>query len=421
MHKGITVAKKKVVIVGCGIVGVSSAIWLQRAGFDVTLVDKTGPAAGAAYGNAGVLAACSVVPVTVPGLLAKAPGMLIKRDSPLFMIWSYLPTLLPWLVKYLARANADDNIKVANALQPLLHDTYKQHVALAAESDAAKYINPGSYIFAYDDKQAFAADAYAWNVRKDMGYHWEELDRAAFTEEEPIFQGNIGYAVKVPDHGRISDPGAYVAALAQYAVDSGARLVIDSVHDIAIENGRATGVISASGRLDCDHVVIATGVWSGELVKTLGFKLPLESERGYHIELVNPSQMPNSPTMIASGKFVTTPMDGRIRCAGVIEFGGISAARNTKPIELLRSQVARIMPGLTYDRVDEWLGHRPAPADSIPYIGAFSNTEGVWGAFGHHHIGLSAGPTTGRMIANMIKGTEPTVPLAPYGFLRSNS
>ena len=199
-----------VVVVGAGIVGVSTAIWLQRAGHQVTIIDREGPAAGTSYGNGGVLASCSVVPVTVPGLLFKAPAMLFNSNSPLFLNWTYLFKLMPWLVKYLAHCNADDVNRVGEALTFLLQDSVEQHQSLAAGTGAEKWLKPSDYLFAYKDKAAFDADNFVWSQRQKFGFEWEEMDRAQFNRYDPAFQGDVGNAIRMPGHGHITDPGRYV-------------------------------------------------------------------------------------------------------------------------------------------------------------------------------------------------------------------
>ena len=146
----------------------------------------------------------------------------------------------------------------------------------------------------------------------------------------------------------------------------------------------------------------------------LGVKVPFESERGYHVEFINPSVMPKSPMMVASGKFVLTPMDGRLRAAGVIEFGGLENAPSRGPFELLKRQVSDLLPKMSYDDVVEWMGHRPAPADSLPSIGSNDPASRSYSAFGHQHVGLTAGPKTGRIIADLIDGKKPNIDLAPF-------
>lgn len=407
-------AKRKVAIIGAGIVGVSTAIWCLRDGHDVILIDKKGPAEGTSFGNGGVLASCAVVPVTVPGLLKKAPRMLFDPNQPLFLKWSYLPKLAPWLLKYMRTANAEAVHKRAAAMTPIIGDSVADHQALAAGTGAEKWIKPSDYLYVYRDRAHFESDAFGWNVRAQNGFNWETLEGDAFTQFDPCFNPKLGFATKMENHGRISDPGQYVKDLAAHAIAQGARLVIGEVSDIVRENGAVTGVRVGGETLDCDAAVVATGAWSGPLAKKLGINVPLESERGYHLELWEPSIMPRVPVMIAEAKFVATPMEGRLRLAGVVEFGGLDAPRSRTPFALLEKNIREAIPGLTWKETKEWMGHRPSISDSIPLIGEVPKVKGAYLGFGHDHVGLTGGPKTGRLLAQLISGRNPNIDLTPY-------
>ncbi len=406
--------KKHIIVVGAGIVGVSTAIWLQRSGCRVTLVDRKGPASGTSYGNGGVLASLGVVPVTVPGLLSKAPKMLFDPNQPLFMRWSYLPKLVPWLMRYLGHANDRDGDHTGQALTLLLQDSFQQHRALVKGTDAAKFLHECDYLYAYDNAQAAIADAYGWNIRYRNGYRWKELTGAEFAAYDPAFNGTVGHAYLAENHGRISDPGAYVIALGKEVQKQGGDINISNVEDVDIAKGAITGVITDQDRIPCDGMVLTTGVWSGPLARKLGIEARMESERGYHIELINPSVMPRSPMMMTAGKFVITPMDGRIRAAGIVEFGGLDKGPQEAPFNLLLKQVKAALPGLTYERMETWMGHRPAPVDSIPLIGKGGVANNAWFGFGHHHIGLTGGPKTGRILADCIMGRKLNIELSCF-------
>jgi D-amino-acid dehydrogenase len=407
-------SRKKVAVIGAGIVGVSTAIWLQREGHDVVLIDREGLAAGASFGNGGVLAAAAVVPVTVPGLLRRAPRMLLDPNQPLFMKWGYLPKLAPWLRRYLAHANAASAHRRAAALTPLIGDTLADHQALAQGTGAERWVVPSDYLFLYPDRAAYDGDAFGWSVRKANGFRWDLLEADAIRAYDPVWGPAIRFGVKLGQHGRISDPGAYVKALAAHAVAQGARLLIGEVTDIARDGGRVTGVRMGGETVPCDAVVIASGVWSGPLARKLGISVPLESERGYHLELWEPNVMPRSPVMVTAGKFVVTPMEGRLRLAGVVEYGGLDAPPSRAPVALLERNIRAAIPGLTWRHRTEWMGHRPAVADSIPLIGEAPGLRGAFLGFGHDHVGLTAGPKTGRIVAQLISGRTPNLDLAPY-------
>ncbi len=406
---------KTVAIVGAGIVGVSTAIWLQRDGHKTILIDREGPAAGASYGNGGVLASCSIVPVTVPGLIRKAPRMLFDPNQPLFLKWGYLPKLVPWLTKYLSKANAEAVKYRAAALTPIIGDSLADHQALASGTEAERYIQPCDYVYLYENREHFEGDAFGWKVRGDNGFTWETLEGEAWRAYDPSFGPNNTFGVKLGDHGRISDPGAYVKALARHAESLGTRFVHGSVEDIVREGGTVTGVRVAGETIACDAAVLATGAWSKHLGKAFGLPKPaLETERGYHLELWEPSVMPRAPVMVAAGKFVATPMDGRIRLAGGVEFGGLDAAPSRAPFALLEKNIRAAMPGLTWKKQTEWMGHRPSMADSIPVMGESPSLKGAFAAFGHDHVGMTGGPKSGRLMAQLIAGRNPNLDLTPY-------
>jgi len=405
---------KTIAIIGAGIVGVSAAVWLQRDGHDVVLIDKEGPGEGTSHGNGGVLASCSIVPVTVPGLLKKAPKMLLSPSQPLFLKWGYLPKLVPWLMRYLRHANASDVDRIASALTPIIGDSLNDHKALAEGTIAEKWIVPSDYLFLYENQAHFEGDAFGWEIRRKHGFHWEELEGKAFQAYDPVFSEDIGFAAKLSDHGHITDPGRYVKDLAAHVEANGGKIMRANVEDVVRENGQVTGVRTGGETIACDTAIVTAGVWSGPLAKRLGVSVPLESERGYHIELVEPSAMPRSPVMVAAGKFVATPMDGRIRLAGIVEFGGLDAAPSRAPFDLMRKNARAAFPGVTWKEEVEWMGHRPAPADSIPIIGDVPGIKGAYMGFGHHHVGLTGGPKTGRLLAQMIAGRTPNTDMSVY-------
>lgn len=403
-----------ILVAGAGIVGISTAIWLQRAGHSVTVLDRAGPASGTSHGNAGVLAAGAIVPVTTPGLAFKAPGMLLNRDAPLFLRWSYLPRLLPFLRSYLGHANDAHVDHYAAAMSSLLHDSAEQHQALAADTPAAQYISTEDYCFGYATRADFDADRYGWSKRDANGVQYDVVSGAEYATYDPLFGEAFETVVRCKNHGRISDPGAYVKALADHFVAEGGTIEITEITDIEMQDGAISALVTKDDPRTADKIVFALGPWSRKIAHKLGVKVPFESERGYHIELMNPSAMPRSPMMVASGKFVITPMRGRIRAAGVVEFGGLEAGPSAAPFAMLRRQVAKLLPDVQYDDVVEWMGHRPAPADSLPLIGA-NDTRGLsYSAFGHQHVGLTGGPKTGRMIADMIDGRSSNIDLAPF-------
>ncbi|MEM1038858.1 MAG: FAD-binding oxidoreductase [Pseudomonadota bacterium] len=405
---------RTVAIIGAGIVGVSTALWLQRNGHKVILIDKAGPAQGASFGNGGVLASCAIVPVTVPGLLAKAPAMLLSPNQPLFLKWSYLPKLAPWLLRYLRHANEEAVNRRAEAMMSIIGDSLADHQALAAGTAAERWITPCDYVYLYRSRAEYHDDAFGWTIRKAHGFQWDVLEGRSVRHFDPTFDPSFRCAAKLGGHGRITDPGQYVKDLASHVVANGGQFIKADVTDIVREDSAVTGVRAGGETIACDAAVVATGAWSGPLAKKLGIVAPLESERGYHIELWEPNIMPKVPTMIAAGKFVATPMDGRLRLAGIVEYGGLESEPSQAPFDFLIRSIKAAMPGLTWKEKTQWMGHRPAVADSMPLIGEVPGIKNAFVGFGHDHVGLTGGPKTGRILSQIISGHSPNMDLSPF-------
>jgi len=404
---------RQVAVIGAGIVGVSTAIWLRRAGIDVTLIDRAAPGTGTSHGNAGILAACAMVPVTTPGLIPKGPGMLLNRDFPLFLRWGHLPRLLPWLRQYLGNANDTDTRRIAQGLIPIVSDSVEQHKSLCTDLGLSDWVTDSDYCFAYKDRAAFDADGYVWGLRRDAGFAPDLIEGAAAHDYEPNLHKDITCIARMKDHGFIRDPGGYVAALAKAFIGMEGRILTTEVKDFDLSGGAVTAIQTTQGTIHCDDVVLATGVWSKNLMQKLGLNVPLESERGYHIVFEDATGGPARPTMIASGKFVATPMAQGLRCAGVVEFGGLERGSSKAPLDFLRRHAKATFPDLHATNEIEWLGHRPAPSDSLPLIGQIGQSR-VFTAFGHHHIGLTGGPKTGRLVAGLITGQPTNLDMTAY-------
>ena len=379
----------------------------------MTLVDRAAPGQGTSYGNAGVLASCSVVPVTTPGLISKAPRLLLDPNFPLFMRWSYLPKLAPWLIKYLGHANAGDTRRIARGLQSVVEDSVEQHHALAGGTRAHGWVVESDYVFAYANREAFDSDSYVWELRREAGFAPELVEGAAVHDYEPNLGADVECLAVMKDHGFVRDPGGYVAALAEEFQAGGGELRQADVRGFGFSRDKVRAVETSEGPIECDDVVLATGVWSKPLMKQLGLSVPLETERGYHIVFEGAEGGPSMPVMVTSGKFVATPMAAGLRCAGIVEFGGLEAGPSKAPFALLRRQVREAFPNLVCTNEVEWQGHRPAPSDSLPLIGEVGQT-GIHVGFGHHHIGLTSGPKTGRLLAQSIMGQRLNIDLSPY-------
>ena len=397
---------KKIIVIGAGIVGVSTAIWLQRSGCKVILVDKNGPASGASHGNAGILAASSIIPIPNPSLIKKLPFFLFSKNSPLFYKLSYIPFMFPFLVNYLSKSNLREVNKYAERMTPLIYDTVDQHKLLAKGTGAEKFISYQDYCFGYETEKNFFDDKNVWELRKKLELPFEVFSGNEFSKFDPFFNGLFDIVVRCKKHGKINDPGLYVKTLCEHFISQGGELVLEEVKNMLPLNFNEVQIKIEGDNLVSNKVVVATGAWSKKLLTKFNMKIPLESERGYHIEYINPDSYPMAPMMLTSKKFVITPMNGRIRAAGLVEFAGLKTLKRKQPINLLKNKIKKLFPNLKFEDKSEWLGHRPALVDSLPMLGFLDNKQQICVAFGHQHLGLTAGAKTGRIVSDLIMGKD---------------
>jgi len=299
----------------------------------------------------------------------------------------------------------------------LISDSVEQHLAVTDGLSARSFVEQSDYVFAYPDKAAFDKESYEWALRRDQGFEPDLITGPAVQKYDPAFGPDISCLAVMRDHGFISDPGGYVAALADDLRSAGGRILKAEVTDITTSDSAPPLISTNEGPIACDSVVLAAGVWSKPLMKKLGLNVPLETERGYHIVFKNASGGPKVPSMISSGKFVATPMRNGLRCAGIVELGGLEAGPSDAPFALLRRHVSKALPHLEFEEEETWMGHRPTLTDSLPMIGEVGRTN-VFTAFGHQHIGLTGGPKTGRLIAGLVSGQPSNLDLSPYSPMR---
>lgn len=408
--------ERRIIVIGAGIIGISTAIHLQRRGFNVQIIDRLPPGQGTSFGNSGVLAACSFVPVTVPGLMANVPKMLLDPNGPLFLKWAYLPRLLPFLIPYLRNGQELRARKITAALANITTDTLSEHLAISKGTGAEKWLKETYYLFAYRDRLAYTKDELIWALRREhlSPLGWDELEGNALREFAPHLSNKYQFAVRVSQHGMCLSPGRYAMALAEHFVREGGEIIRAECEGVKLSAGGAPTVSASGTCYSADKLVIAAGAYSARIASMIGDKFPLEAERGYHIELKEPSRTVPCPTQITDGKFIASPQASGLRVAGLVEFGGLDAGPSFGPIKMLKRQIASVLPGLEFSGCSEWLGYRPATTDSLPVIGARSGTPQVAYAFGHHHIGLTGAPKTGRLLAALMVGEPVEIDMRPY-------
>jgi D-amino-acid dehydrogenase len=402
-------------IVGAGITGVCVAEWLRRDGWSVMLIDPVQPGSPqqTSYGNAGLLSRTSVMPIATQSLVRQLPSMLRDPSSPLFMRWSYLPRLLPWLVPFLRSASVERVEQISLALSALTFDANEQHLALARGTPAEAYLRRGELVSLYRDRQAYDGDALTRRTREKFGLVPELLNREGILARDPNIGPAYQFATVFDDYCWLSSPAAYLAALFEHFLRNGGCYRRSRV--ISVAPGTAPQLTLEDGEtLTADTIVLASGAWSKTLARTAGIRVKLEAERGYHVALHSSAYRAPQPYFVIDAKFVLTPMDDALRAAGVAEFGGLDAPPSKRPVELIKEGVRRVYPGLDFDIGQSWMGSRPTTPDSLPVIGASELAPNILHAYGGQHIGLTIGAKVGRIVADLARRRRPNLDLRPY-------
>ena len=416
---------RHVVVIGAGIVGAACAVELLRDGNQVTVIEPGEPGGeqAASYGNGTLLNPSSVIPMSTPGIWKKVPDYLRDPLGPLAIRWSYLPRLFPWLRRFVTAGSTPEKLAtIASALQPLLADAPERHHALAKEAGVGHLITQLGVLFVYPDRAAFEAEALSWRLRHDNGTRWLELNEDELRQHEPAISRRYKFALLVEENGQCRDPGAYVAALIQHALASGAAMRKARATGFRIENRQLRAVVTDIGEIEADKAIIAAGAYSKQLAAAAGDRVPLETERGYHVVISDPGVAPRYPVMPSDGKMAFAMTPAGLRIGGQVELAGLEAAPNWKRAEVLLRFARQVYPDvpadLPQDRIKLWMGHRPSTPDGLPCLGLASGSADIVHAFGHGHVGLTAGATTGKIVADIVAGRPASIDLSPYAARR---
>jgi D-amino-acid dehydrogenase len=409
-------------VIGAGMVGVCAALWLQRDGHRVFLVEPGNPGEGASFGNAGCFNGSSVTPMAMPGVIKNVPGWLMDPLGPLALRWSYLPSILPYLVRFVRSATPDKVRAQARAMRPLVGPTVPLVRELAKMAGADDLVHQRGHLYVYRSAESLAKDNFAWALRRENGVEVDEVDADELRQLEPTLSRDYVRGLLVRENGHTSNPFGLVSTLFELFRRQGGEIVMARALGFRLDGQRLTAISTDKGDLAADAAVVCAGAYSKPLAAALGDKVPLETERGYHLMIRDPEVMPRIPTADADGKFVATPMDTGLRFAGTVELAGLDAPPDWRRSQILLTQGRKMLPGLAADHAEErisvWMGHRPAMPDSLPVIGSSQASPDVIYAFGHSHVGMTAAPMTGRIVADLLSGRPAPIDIAPFAAAR---
>ena len=402
------------VVVGAGIIGINCALALQEQGFDVLVVDRSGVAAEASFGNAGAFAFSDIIPLATPGIVRKAPLWLLDSTGPFSIRMTYAPHLVPWLVRFAWACRRSQFTVSVEAQASLMRLSREQLSSQIAETDSQSMFHHHGQLQLYESARELEDSLPAWEARSDNGIPFRLLRCPEdIAEIQPGLSPRFTHAGYTPEWVNVSDPAAWTRRLAEIFLSRGGRIDTAHVNAVVCE-ANSVRLSTVGDEFRAGHVVVCAGAWSHLLARTLGHHIPLETERGYNTTL--PAGAFDLRTHLTFGRhgFVVTSINGGVRIGGAVELGGLKLKPNFKHARALLAKAAEFMPGLNTANGEEWMGFRPSLPDSLPVIGKAPGCERVYYAFGHGHLGLTQSAGTGTIIADLATGKTPAIDLTAF-------
>jgi len=408
--------KLKIGIVGAGIQGISNALFLQKKGFNVTIFDRDKPGSPAAsYGNAGHFSPYASVPINRPDVLTDVPAMLLSSRGPLALKWNYVPKMIPWFLKFITNCTTKKMMHTAKNMHQILDLALPAYDELFDEIDLGGLVEKKGILYIWNDQSLKSRDLEI-KVRDELG-----VDQQVVTPKEihdlepnikPIYHGGVYY-----QHGRHArNPKKILLKLFDLFLKKGGKFLEMNIEDINF-NDEEPIIKAETQSFLFDKIVIACGSFSKKLTDNLDEKIPLDTERGYHVHFKDCDHLLSRPVIFQNRGFGITPMEQGLRVVGTVEFGGLNNPLSKPRIKNLINN-AKYMMGDLPEHEDEWLGFRPTLPDYLPVIGPSKKYKNVFYCFGHHHLGWTLGPISGKIISGMIAEENTNLNLKPYSSLR---
>lgn len=409
-------AKPKVVVIGAGIIGVTSAINLQKKGYQVTLLDKEGVAAGASTGNCGLMAVSEIVPISKPGVLSQVPGWLMDPEGPVTVRAKHALTMMPWFMRFLRAGQTHNVLEIAQGLTQLSNKAAQAYAPLLQESGIEDILKPHEVIYLFDDRKEIKEDQFSWDLRHDCGFKTEFLEGDLIREMEPEISKHIDSGMLMKGWDYFSDPARLTKELANTFSAHGGEIKQAEVKDFVKRDGKVTALVLVDDeKLEADEFVIACGAWSRILAELLGDYIPVEAMAGYNTTIMDANVSLKHPLLHHNGGFVITPMEMGLRVGGTLELGGLTSEPNYNRVRAITRKAKSILPNLEVYEKTEWIGYRPMMPDTLPVIDHSPQFSNLVYACGHGQLGITYGAITGELVADLVsKGSSDKVNMSPY-------
>ncbi len=406
----------KVGIVGAGIQGVCSALFLQKKGYQVTLFDRDEPGGNSAsYGNAGHFSPYASVPLNRTDVLTDVPAMLLSSRGPLALKWNYVSKMIPWFLKFLLNCRKEKMMHTAKNMHQILNQSLPAFDELFENIDLEGLVENKGVLYIWTDQNLKSRELEN-KIREELGVKQQLLNPKEIHDLEPnikpFYHGGVFY-----DYARHTrSPKKILIKLLDNFIEKGGKFLKLNIQKVDFD-GEKPVLRSEAQRFIFDKLVIACGAFSKKLTDMLYENIPLDTERGYHVHFKDCEHLISRPVVYANRGFGITPMEQGLRVVGTVEFGGLNNPLSKSRVKNLILNAKDMLDGLP-EHKDEWLGFRPSLPDFLPIIGPSKNYKNVFYSFGHHHLGWTLGAISGKIISKMIAGENINLDLQPYNSIR---
>tara|TARA_B100000700_G_scaffold107436_1_gene121220 strand:- start:435 stop:1691 length:1257 start_codon:yes stop_codon:yes gene_type:complete len=412
-------SKSSIGVIGAGIQGVCTSLYLIKKGFKVTLIDREQPGnKSASYGNAGHFSPYACVSFNRPDILVDVPAMLLSSRGPLSLKWNYVHKMIPWIIEFIKNCTKKNMMHTAKYMHQILDLALPAYDELFQEVDVSELVESKGIIYFWTNKDLKSRELEI-SIRNELGVKQQLLSPHEIHDLEPhirkIYHGGILY----PNARHAKNPGKILMKLFDLFIKQGGAFKKHNVKNISFSSDNRPIIKTDSKFFNFDKIVITCGAFSKKLTDQLGEKIPLETERGYHVHFKGYDHLLSRPIIFLNRGFGITPMEQGLRVVGTVELGGLKNPLNKKRILNLVNNAKYLFPELK-NHDDEWLGFRPTLPDFLPVIGPSKNHKNLFYSFGHHHLGWTLGAISGKIISKMISGEKTNLNLEPYRSLRFN-
>ena len=407
----------KVGIIGSGIQGVSNALFLQKKGFDVTIFDRDEPGSPAAsYGNAGHFSPYASLSLNRTDILLDVPAMLLSSSGPLALKWNYVPKMIPWFLKFILNTTKNKMMHTAKNMHQILDLALPAYDELFDEiNDLEGLVEKKGILYIWNDKDLKSRELEI-KVRDELGVEQQLVNKHEIHDLEPHIRPFYHAGVYYPYARHARNPKKILLKLFELFINKGGKFNKLNIQNIEFDNDKPIFITEAQ-RFIFDKAVIACGAFSKKLTDNLGEDIPLDTERGYHVHFKNCDHLLSRPVIFQNRGFGVTPMEQGLRVVGTVEFGGLDNPLSKSRIKNLINN-AKYMFGDLPEHEDEWLGFRPTLPDFLPVMGPSKKYKNIFYCFGHHHLGLTLGPISGKIVSGMIAEENTNLNLYPYSSSR---